>query len=68
MSRDPHETLSPSEARSRGCTCEFGCRACGSPLDMMSACHSWVPCQTDSSKIGRAPDDQCPLSALLQEA
>lgn len=59
--RDPHATISPSDARAQGCTCEFGCRACGMPLAMMDACPAWTPCHTDSMKVGRAPAADCPL-------
>lgn len=58
---DPHIALSPTEAREQGCTCEFGCRSCGNPMAMMDACPSLIPCVTDSSKMGREPDPNCPL-------
>ena len=60
---DPHATISPTEARERGCTCEFGCRSCGRPLAMMDACAAWTPCHNDAMKIGRAADPNCPLMA-----
>lgn len=62
---DPHIHLSPSQARKQGCTCEFGCRMCGNSLAMMDACHSFVPCITDTSKLGREPNPTCPL--ILKE-
>lgn len=58
MARDPHATLSPTEARTRGCTCEFGCPRCGYPLAMMGNCPSFHPCP-----VGREADPDCPLEA-----
>jgi hypothetical protein len=55
---DPHATISPTEARKRGCTCEFGCRNCRMSEAQMRNCPAWLPCA-----IGRAPDPSCPLMA-----
>lgn len=58
MSSDPHATISPTEARKRGCTCEFGCRNCGYSESQMGNCPAFNPCP-----MGRAEDPACPLLA-----
>lgn len=55
--RDPHATISPAEAKRRGCTCEFGCRACGMSEAQMGACPAATSCP-----VGRAADPACPLT------
>jgi hypothetical protein len=54
--RDPHTYISPTEARRRGCTCEFGCRSCGEHESRMGNCPAFHPCP-----MGRAEDPNCPL-------
>lgn len=53
---DPHAVISPTEARDRGCTCKFGCGACGMDESQMGNCPAWAPCP-----IGREVDPDCPL-------
>jgi len=53
---DPHATISLTEARKRGCTCEFGCRNCGMHESQMGNCPAFHPCP-----VGRAADLDCPL-------
>lgn len=55
---DPHATISPTQARERGCTCEFGCRNCGMHESQMGNCPAWGVCP-----LGRAADPDCPLVA-----
>lgn len=56
IARDPHVTMTLSEALKRGCTCEYGCPTCGMEASQMGNCPAWSPCP-----IGREADDNCPL-------
>lgn len=62
MSRDPHASIGPTEARKRGCTCEFGCRSCGYSWSQMGNCPSFHDCP-----LGRAEDPACPLLPINAE-